>query len=104
MLKVNKKAQTLLEYCLLIVILVGAMSAMAFYIKRGIQGRWKKSVDSLGDQYDPRFADTDLTVYQQVNSDTSIYAINTSRGYWTLRTDVSETSERRSGHTGVRAY
>ena len=43
------QAQSTLEYIVLIVILIGVLITMQNYIKRGFQGRWKASVDEIGD-------------------------------------------------------
>lgn len=49
----NKKAQSTLEYAILIIIIIGALLAVQTYIKRGIQGKMKQSSDDIGDQYSP---------------------------------------------------
>ena len=51
-----KRSFTVLEYALLITVLVGALTAMAFYLKRSVAGRWRHIIDSEighGRQYDP---------------------------------------------------
>ena len=45
------RAQSTLEYAVLIVIIIGALLSIQFYLKRGIQGRLKSSADDIGDQY-----------------------------------------------------
>ena len=50
------KAFSLLEYATLIAIVVAALMAMAFYMKRSVSGKWRATVDSEighGRQYDP---------------------------------------------------
>jgi len=47
----SRKAQSALEYALLITATVGALLAMQVYIKRSIQGRAKDSFDQLGEEY-----------------------------------------------------
>lgn len=49
----NKKAQSTLEYAILIIIIIGALLAVQTYIKRGIQGKLKTSTDDIGDQFSP---------------------------------------------------
>ena len=51
----NKKAQTIVEYSVIIVIVLAVFLTMQTYIKRGMTDRWKKGVDDLGEQYDPRY-------------------------------------------------
>ena len=58
MIKFKNNGQSLMEYILVFVIVAGALLATQIYIKRGIQGRWKQSVDELGDQYDPKTGNT----------------------------------------------
>lgn len=48
-----RKAQSTLEYALLIGVVVGALLAMQTYLKRSIQGRMQIIGDQMGDQYDP---------------------------------------------------
>lgn len=47
----NPKAQSTLEYAILVVIIIGVLLAMQVYIKRGLQGRLKSSTDDIGEQY-----------------------------------------------------
>jgi len=48
-----RKAQSTLEYALLISVVVGALLGMQTYLKRSIQGRMQIIGDQMGDQYDP---------------------------------------------------
>ena len=100
----NKKGQSALEYAVLLIVLMGAFIGIQNYMKRGIQGRWKASVDELGDQYDPRTADTNIRETLSSSTNTSIIALNTLGGYWTKRTDVSSSAERKTGYTSIGAY
>ena len=47
----QKRGQSTLEYAVLVVIIIGALLSIQFYIKRGVQGRLKSSADDIGDQY-----------------------------------------------------
>ncbi|MBN2097047.1 MAG: hypothetical protein JW714_01060 [Candidatus Omnitrophica bacterium] len=47
----QKKAQSTLEYALLIAAIVGGLVAIQHYTKRAIQGRVRSSVDDVGEQY-----------------------------------------------------
>ena len=100
----KKKGQTSLEYAVLLIVLMGAFLGMQNYMKRGVQGRWKASVDEMGEQYDPRTADTNIRETLSSSTNTSIIAMNTLGGYWTQRTDVSTSMERKVGATSVGAY
>ena len=47
----QKRAQSTLEYAVLIVVIIGALLTIQTYIKRGVQGRLKSASDDIGDQY-----------------------------------------------------
>lgn len=49
----RKKAQSTLEYALVIAAVVGALLAINVYMKKGVQGRLKASTDQIGKQFDP---------------------------------------------------
>lgn len=54
-LRLNKKAQSTLEYALLIGVIVAGLVAMQLYLKRGYQGKLRENSDQLGDQYSPSY-------------------------------------------------
>lgn len=64
-----KKAQSTLEYVLLIAVVIGALVTMQSYMKRGLQGKLKESTDSIGDQYTPGL--TIGTYHMYTNSETT---------------------------------
>ena len=50
--KIRKlKGQSTLEYAVLVVIIIAALLSLQTYIKRGVQGRLRKSSDDIGDQF-----------------------------------------------------
>jgi len=104
MLRINKKGQTTLEYTVVIIVVVGALLAMGSYIKRGLQGRWKSAVGDLGDQYDPRAANTSVLHTMVSSTNTTILAIDQADGYWTQRTDETSSRETKSGYMSVGGY
>lgn len=55
MLKIlrERKAQSTLEYAILIGVVVAALIGMQTYIKRGYSGKLKESADQMGEQYSP---------------------------------------------------
>ena len=54
MVHLNKRrAQSTLEYAVLMVVIIGALIAIQTYLKRGVQGRLKSSADDIGDQFSP---------------------------------------------------
>jgi len=104
MLRQTKQGQTTVEYVIIVVIVLGAFLAIQNYAKRGIQGRWKASIDELGDQYDPRFAKTSIRHTIMTNTDTSILATPTANGFWTTRIDKTNSVDRKTGYMAVGAY
>ena len=62
----TKKAQSTLEYAILIIVIIAALISIQVYIKRGIQGRLKSSADDIGDQFSP--GNTNVIVAQKVVS------------------------------------
>ena len=49
----KRKAQSTLEYAILIGVIVAALIGMQRYLKRGYQGKLKESADSMGEQFSP---------------------------------------------------
>lgn len=98
----KKRAQSTLEFTILTIIIIGVFLAASDYVKRGIQGRWKSAVDDLGDQYDPRTANTTLNSTLLSNSEMFISTINaTDGGVVTLRNDTAESVEVKQGSVVV---
>ncbi len=100
----KNKGQSTLEYVVLIIVVMGALIATSDYVKRAIQGRWKTSVDDLGDQYDPAYANSTITHATNGTSITSITTINATGGFWTKRLDSSNMEESKAGFTAIGAY
>lgn len=101
----NKLGQTIVEYAVLLVIVLVVFFVMQSYIKRGMQGRWKASVDDLGEQYDPRYANGyTLHTYQSTANSviqTEPGSASGRTGYWTNRVDASSSTERKTGYATV---
>ena len=87
----NHKGQTILEYTVIVIIILGVMIAMKDYIKRGIQGRWKSATDDFGEQYDPQAVNSNIVYATQINSDSIVSVtndtVNGQQGQWTGRVD-----------------
>jgi Flp pilus assembly pilin Flp len=47
----HKKAQSTLEYAVIIAVIAAALVAMNVYMKRGMQGKLRESADKIGEQY-----------------------------------------------------
>lgn len=106
----NRKGQTILEYTVILIIILGVTIAMKDYIKRGFQGRWKSATDGFGDQYDPTAVNSNTTYATQVNSISTVTVANgtdmasdgtTTQGQWTSRGDSSNSVETKIGSTQV---
>jgi hypothetical protein len=105
-----RKAQSMLEYSVLLIIIVAAFITMQVYIKRGFQGRWKQASDDIGDQYDVNAFNSsmrytlDTTTCSQI---TAIYNVtyNGDVGMMTYRQDTATTLETKNGAAHIeRAY
>ena len=97
------KAQSLLEYTILIIIIVSAFLTMQVYIKRGFQGRWKQATDDLGDQYDKNTFNGTMKYVSSGFSESRTQAIavnvNGVNGMMTTRMDTSALTETKKGST-----
>jgi len=103
-MRISSKGQSAVEYALLLIIVMGAFVATSFYIKRGIQGRWKGAVDGMGEQYDPTVMSTNIYQTLVSNSYTLITTEEDVGGYWTNRFDMSNSVEIKTGSTSVGGY
>jgi len=94
--------QTLLEFVVLFIVLVAALLAMKKYIQRGVQGKWKESIDGMGKQYDP--GGNSITSYS-MNSDaeTTMEVIKdgATGNYHTFRTDTMNMVEDKTEQTNI---
>ena len=103
--RIVKRGQSTLEFVMLLVIVIGAMVAMQMYIKRAIQGRWKDTMESIGEQYDPTAMVTNIRQSAEGFSQIRIYLQNGSDGIWrSFREDFSETTEKKKGSSRVTLY
>ncbi len=53
MLTKIRKAQSTLEYALILAVVVGALLTMQNYLKRSLQGKLQATADEIGPQYSP---------------------------------------------------
>lgn len=92
----KKRAQSTLEYGVLIAVIVAALIAMQVYIKRGVQGRLRTASDDIGDQFSPGYT---TSLYNVTTNLTSIE--NISKGETNTSTNQSVT---RTGSETVQNY
>lgn len=64
----RNKAQTILEYAILIGVVVAGIMAMQVYLKRGLQGRIKSSADTMGEQFSPGHTQSTFTTHSNTAS------------------------------------
>ncbi len=93
----QNRAQSLLEFTVLIIIIMAVFLSMSSYVKRGIQGRWKSAVDDFSDQYDPQQTNSTTTYTADTESNTAI----TTQSNSTFRDDNSRSLEQRNSYTQV---
>ena len=102
-MRFSQKGQSAVEFTVLLIIIMSVLIAMNFYVKRGIQGRWKSTLDDFGEQYDPRLANANVVTRVLSNSGTQIHVIPDVGGYWTRRLDNSSSLTTVNGSTAVGA-
>jgi len=59
--KHRQRAQSVLEYAVVVACLAGALLVMQIYVKRGIQGRVRDTADEIGEQYSAETTKSELT-------------------------------------------
>ncbi len=79
--------QTLIEFVVLFIVLVAAFLTMQKYIQRGVQGKWKETVDGMGKQYDPA-GNITMTSSMSTNAETIVNVLAQPGGLTTWRTDI----------------
>jgi hypothetical protein len=99
----RKNGQSVLEFTVLLLIVIGVFIAMNLYVKRGIQGRWKATLDDFGEQYDPALTNSNIVYTTNGMSATQIQTIKDVGGYWTQRVDNSTTTSATNGLSSVGA-
>jgi len=101
----GRRGQTILEYTVILIVVLGVLITMKDYIKRGIQGRWKTATDEFGDQYDPQYINSNINYSTQVNAISTVTVVNGDNdsqvGLWTNRVDTSNSIETKTGFTQV---
>lgn len=105
MKRLSIKAQSLLEYAVLIIVIVVALLSSQVYIKRALQGRWRQAMDNVGEQYDYASTFGDTFLYTQSNTISKSNLINNEAGEgWINRVDTTNAVENRIGSETVTGY
>jgi uncharacterized protein (UPF0333 family) len=92
----QRKAQTTLEYAILIGVIVAGLIAMQIYLKRGWQGKLRDSADSMGEQFSPGH-----TTYHYVTNSTSNSTENSTFG--ATHTNIIAQNTTKTGNEHVEA-
>ncbi len=102
-----------METGVLILVIVSALIVMQIYLKRGVQGRLRSGVDSIGEQYDPQATNSSFTINHTSNATITTNTttqekvvsggyIDLGGGYWTgsapVTANVSTTDTRIETH------
>jgi Flp pilus assembly pilin Flp len=86
----NRKAQSTLEYALIIAAVVGALVAINAYMKKGVQGRLKESTDQIGKQFDASGSFTSAWKSEGSGTTTTTETRDTSTGATTSKVEQAE--------------
>lgn len=92
----NKRGQSTLEYGVIVAVIVAALLAMQFYLKRGVQGKLKQAADDTGEQYTPLNTTSNTTTTTTVNSTETVVG-----GSNPTTTTVSDQNQTRTSSENV---
>ena len=96
------KAQTSLEFAMVVVCLALALAAMQVYMKQGIQGRLRTEADQLGQQYEPRKTTSDMTLEISGHTITNVWTNQINDiSYTTTNTLIDYDTEHRYGSESI---
>jgi len=87
---IKRRAQSTLEYALIVAVVVGGLIAMQVYVKRGLQGKIKESADQIGEQYSPGYTTGVTTVTTASTTTESLASGVTSTSSTTTQGIVSD--------------
>ena len=71
-IRLNKRAQSTLEYAVVIAVVVAGLVAMQVYLKRGVQGRLRQASDDIGEQFSPGNTTGSTTTNSTVTSNETV--------------------------------
>jgi len=71
-IRLNKRAQSTLEYAVVIAVIVAGLVAMQVYLKRGMQGRLRQASDDIGEQFSPGNTTGTTTTASNVTSEETV--------------------------------
>jgi len=88
----KRKAQSTVEYAILIIIVIGALLSMQAYIKRGVHGRLRSATDDIGEQFEPGATNYIQTVTSSSTTQDTYNAGATSSVISSDQTDVESST------------
>lgn len=97
-----RRAQSVLEYAVVVTCVVFSLIAMQTYMRRGIQGRLRDQADSLGQPYEPGSTISDTTLESSSSTTTTTTTTKTGNVTQTIViTDTPYDTEHRAGSETV---
>jgi len=103
----QRKAQSILEYAIMLAVVVAVLLIMQFFVKRGYQGNLKASADRMGEQFSAGGTTTyentnmlgDQTVYSEVGTTNAMsdFALNGQTVKGTLGSDAYSYTSKTGG-------
>ncbi|MDD2679218.1 MAG: hypothetical protein PHO03_00230 [Candidatus Omnitrophica bacterium] len=98
-----RRAQSSLEFAIVIFAIIAALLAMQVYIRRGLQGKMRSSADELSlQQYDPGKMSSDITTTQQSDITTTSVTTEDDECYTTTTANtINFQTESRSGTESI---
>lgn len=97
----NKRAQSTLEYAVIIAVVVAALIAMQAYVKRGLQGKYRQASDDIGEQYSPGRTTSNQTINSHVDSTENITLGSTGEAAQPSTDTTSNQTQNRSRNESV---
>ena len=93
------KAQSTLEYAIVIFAIIAALLGMQVYIRRGFQGKMRSTADELSvQQYEPKNTVSDVTITQSSDITTNTETTEDDEMYNTTTTNIINSQiENRNG-------
>ncbi len=95
------KAQSALEYAVVIAVFVAALISMSSYIKRSFQGNYRDSADQIGNSYEPKNTTSDITITSNSTSTSSATTNEVGGRLRTTDTVSSHDNTRQNGWEDV---
>lgn len=92
-----RKAQSALEYTLVIALFTAALISMTVYIKRGFQGNYRQTADEIGSAYEPKNTTSDTTFQTNSVSNSVSNTTEEAEKYKTVTDFSSQDTTSRNG-------